>query len=211
MVASIEAPFPFLEEPVEILGLDPVETPKTALRLVPEIFDSVDMILGVGEQFGMVDPTVMKFGHVKGIVGIECVGVDDAIGLDLLLDDRQQGLGSGVRDDRRVDLAAPLQKPENSDFPGCTPAALALPDPAKVAFVGLDLAGQFEGRLFAGDQNSQPLVETNRSVCLNADNLRCSASRRSRNEVLDQFPLLPRFKSASALIHSSQSRSPDLP
>ena len=50
MVASIEAPFALLEKPIKVLLFDAVETPHVTLRLVPEIFDSIDVILFISKE-----------------------------------------------------------------------------------------------------------------------------------------------------------------
>jgi hypothetical protein len=46
-----------------------------SLRLMPEIFDSINVIASVGEELGMVDSYVMKVAHIESIVGPERVGV----------------------------------------------------------------------------------------------------------------------------------------
>ena len=50
MVASVEAPFALLEKPIKVLLFDSVETPHVTLGLVPEIFNSIDVILLIGEE-----------------------------------------------------------------------------------------------------------------------------------------------------------------
>ena len=60
MIASIEAPLAFLEEPVKVLLLNTIKFAHLALRLIPEILDAVDMIFTIGEQFAVVDPLMMK-------------------------------------------------------------------------------------------------------------------------------------------------------
>ena len=49
------------------------------LRLIPEIFDSMDMISSVGEKLGVVDSNVMKVGHIESIVDPERACVNNAI------------------------------------------------------------------------------------------------------------------------------------
>ena len=40
-----------------------------ALGLVPEILDTIDMVVAVGKQLGMVDAKMVKVGHIQyGIV-----------------------------------------------------------------------------------------------------------------------------------------------
>ena len=61
------------------------------LRLIPEIFDSIDMIFSVGEEIGMVDSHVMKVAHLESFVGPERVGVNNAVGCRFFLDDLAAG------------------------------------------------------------------------------------------------------------------------
>ena len=71
MVTSIEVPLALLEEPVEVIWLDAVETAQMTLGLAPEVLDSVDVILPVGEQFRVVDPQVVKLAHVERVVALK--------------------------------------------------------------------------------------------------------------------------------------------
>ena len=50
MIASIEAPFALLQEPVEIVRLDAVILAHMTLGLVPEILNSVDVVLFVSKE-----------------------------------------------------------------------------------------------------------------------------------------------------------------
>ena len=50
MAASVEAPFTFLQEPVEIVRFDAVVPAHVPLRLVPEVLDPVDVVSIVGEE-----------------------------------------------------------------------------------------------------------------------------------------------------------------
>ena len=50
MIASVEAPFALLEEPVEIVWFDAVVLAHVALGLVPKVLDAVDVGAIVGEQ-----------------------------------------------------------------------------------------------------------------------------------------------------------------
>jgi hypothetical protein len=84
MVASIEAPFALLEKPMEIARFDAIESSQMSFGLVPEIFDPVDVISLVGEEFGMVDAHVMEFGDVECIVCLEGIGVNNAVRSDSL-------------------------------------------------------------------------------------------------------------------------------
>ena len=67
-----------------------VEFAHMTLRLVPEVLDPVDMRLVLGKQFGMVDPEVMEIRDIQNVVALPAVRIDDAVGDDLALDERQQ-------------------------------------------------------------------------------------------------------------------------
>lgn len=79
------------------------------LGLVPEIRNPVDMILLVGKEFRVIDPEVMKFADIKGIIGPEMIRVDYTIGCHFLADDGHECFGFGIGNDCRVDLAAPFK------------------------------------------------------------------------------------------------------
>ncbi len=87
---------------------DTIEFAHVALGLVPEILDTVDVIMAVSEQLGMVDPVVVEGGHVQHIIAAPAVGIDDAVGHHFTLDNRHQGGGGSVGNDLGVNLSAPL-------------------------------------------------------------------------------------------------------
>ena len=90
MTASVETPFALLEEPVEILGLDPVDSAEVSLGLIPEILDAVDMVSLVGEEIGAVDPHMLEGSDVESVLCLKRVGEDDAVGGNPFFDDRQE-------------------------------------------------------------------------------------------------------------------------
>jgi hypothetical protein len=59
-VGVVEPPFALLQREVEAGSRDAVETAYVALGLVPEVLDAVDVILAIGEEFGVVDAEVLK-------------------------------------------------------------------------------------------------------------------------------------------------------
>ena len=50
------------------------------LGLVPEILDSVDVVMLVSEQDGVVDAQVLELGHVEHVIAPERVGIDNGAG-----------------------------------------------------------------------------------------------------------------------------------
>ena len=89
---GVESPLAFSQEERKVGSRDTVEATQMALGLVPEVLDSVDVIFPVGEQFGVVDAAVLERRDVQHVVGAEGVGVDDAVGDDLVLNDGLQRL-----------------------------------------------------------------------------------------------------------------------
>ena len=79
MVASIEAPFAFLEKPVKTLLLDTIKFAHMAFGLVPEILDPVDGVLFIGKQFRVVHAHVMKVRDIQRVVRPEGIGINDTI------------------------------------------------------------------------------------------------------------------------------------
>ena len=102
---------------------------------MPEIFDSINVIVLVGEELEMVDPHVMKVDHVESIVGPERIGVNNAVRCHFFLDDRQHGFRSCVGYNGSETLATPLEQPECGHFPGCFPASLSFASPSEVTFI----------------------------------------------------------------------------
>ena len=86
MVASIEAPFTPLQKPIKG-SFDPVKPSQMTLRLVPEVFYSIDVISLFCKYGGVVDAPVLKVAHVQGIVRFEGVCVHHTLGLNLILYD----------------------------------------------------------------------------------------------------------------------------
>lgn len=68
MTAPVEAPFVLLEKPVEIVRLDAVEAADMALGLVPEILDSGDVRLVVGDLFWIGQFGVMACQNDRNVV-----------------------------------------------------------------------------------------------------------------------------------------------
>jgi len=67
-----------------------VEFAHVALGLVPKILNSVDVILLVCKEFGVVDPEVMEIRYVQHIVTAPAIRIYDAIWNDFTSDDWQQ-------------------------------------------------------------------------------------------------------------------------
>jgi hypothetical protein len=184
-----------------VLAGDTVVAAQVALGLVPEVLDAVDVVALVGEQPGVVDAHVVELGDVEHIVAAEGIGVDHAVGSDLLADDRNKRVRTGICDDCDMDLALPLEQPEHRHLASRPASTLALAVTAKVALVHLDLASQQLGGLGCQgieDHLAQLVIEQDRGVAVDAGNLGRRTRRRSRAEILDQFFLHTPPKTAPA-------------
>ena len=51
-----------------MLFWNPIKSTHMTLGLIPEVLDTIDMIMSVCKQFGMVDTKVFKFAHVRDVV-----------------------------------------------------------------------------------------------------------------------------------------------
>ncbi len=109
MAAAIEPPLAFLQEPIKTVFWDAVKAAQMSLGLVPKILNTVDVVTALADKsLAMVHTLVMKLRHIQHIIGRKTVRVDNTVGRDFLTDDGDQRGGFGVRNDRRVNLAAAL-------------------------------------------------------------------------------------------------------
>lgn len=112
-----------------------------AFRLFPEVLDPVDVILLVSENLRVVYSAMMEVGYIERFSSPERVRTDDAVGLHVFPNDRQQGLCFGVWDDRRANLPTPLQKPEYRHLATGAVTALAFANSAEITLFRLDCRG----------------------------------------------------------------------
>ena len=83
----------------------PLKRRKCRFAWFQKIFYLIDMIHSFGKQPVMIDSVMLKTAYVQRIIRLESVCVDDAVRLNLLLNDRHQRFCAGVRDYGRVNLA----------------------------------------------------------------------------------------------------------
>ena len=119
---------------------DAIEATQMTLGLAPEVLDAVDVVLLIGEQLGVVDAAMLEARHIEHIVGTEGIGVDDAVGDDLVLNDCLQRFALCVRDNLGINLAATFEQAKHGNLAPSPATALALAMAAEVALVDLDLA-----------------------------------------------------------------------
>ena len=174
-----------------------VEFPQMTLRLVPEVFNAIDVILLVCKELGMVDATVLEIRYIQYVVPPPAVGINDAVRNDFPLDDGNLGVGPGIRNDLRVNHSSKLQQPENRDLPGGPTAPFA----AKVGFINFDLATENRtGFLFkiVNDDLTQSMEIVNCGFAIDADKGRGTSCRCPNYKILNQTILFRFAQSASS-------------
>jgi len=70
-----------------VLG-NTIEFTHMALGLVPEILDAINVVLLVGEQFGVIDSKVLELGNIEHVIASPAIRIDDAVWNDLVFYDR---------------------------------------------------------------------------------------------------------------------------
>ncbi len=97
---------------MEALLSDAIGSTQMTLSLIPGAFNAIHAVPLVGEGLGAVDAHGAKAARVQSVAGLERIGVGDAAGLGLLLDDRQERGCRGGGDHGRAGLPAPLERAE---------------------------------------------------------------------------------------------------
>ncbi len=201
MVASIEAPFALLEEPVKAFFFDAIESTQMTLGLIPEVFNAINVVALVGEELGVVDPHVAEVANVESIVGLERIGIDDTVGLDLLLDYGQQCRSARVGNDRCIDLPAPFEQAKDRYLACRASTSPALAPSSEVAFVGLHFPAELVARKLAGDEFAKPHEETRSGIAMDSGHFRCGPGGGANDEQLDQLRLFAGTQSTLPFIH----------
>jgi hypothetical protein len=69
--------------------VDSIVFAQYALCLIPEIFNTVNVVLSVGKQLAVVDAMVGKSRSHQHIIAARAVRIDDTVRHDFLCDNRQ--------------------------------------------------------------------------------------------------------------------------
>ena len=65
--------FAFFQKQRERFAVNAVVFAQYTLRLVPKIFNAVDMILALGKRFAMVDAVMDKTAHIQFVITAQAV------------------------------------------------------------------------------------------------------------------------------------------
>lgn len=159
------------------------------------------MVVPFGEQPGVVDPHVMELRHIEHVIALEAVGIDDAVRLYLLADDRNKRVRTGVWHDDNIDLVGSLEQPEHRNFTSRAAPAIAFAMTAEIAFVNLYPARHQLGCLgiqCLENNLAQLVVKQDRGVAIDACDLCRRTGCYTAEEILDQFFLNTLPKAATA-------------
>ncbi len=63
-IRVVKTPLTFLQKVVKVLLWNAIEFTHMPLSLIPEILNSIDMIMLVRKQFGVVNSVVLKLGNI---------------------------------------------------------------------------------------------------------------------------------------------------
>lgn len=124
----------------KLLRGDTMVLEQLPLGIAPEAFQSVDMDLAPTEPLLMIDREAAVAAKRERIIAPKLIGVHQGSPLDDLDRFLQERLGRDVGHHGHRHAAAPLQNAKDRDFASGAPPSEALPAPAEVRLVGLDLA-----------------------------------------------------------------------
>ncbi len=110
--------------------------------ITPEALDAVDMTAALGPSSLFSDHDMVA-SYGKGTGGVPVVGVVEALGFRVFIDESDH-LGADPSLNRKdTNLAVFLEDAKHNDFACGTPTAFALPAPAKCGLIALH--GTLEG------------------------------------------------------------------
>ena len=83
----------------------------------------------------MIDAIVLKIGYIQHIISLPTIGIDNAVGDDFLLDNRDKCRAGRIRNNLGVNLPPAFQKAEHRHFTRSTSLPIALTMSAKITFI----------------------------------------------------------------------------
>gem|GEM_PF-2883746 len=165
---------------MEVGFWDAIVATEMAFSLVPEVLYAVDMVVGIDEKLGVIDPLVMKLGDIENIVGSKAIGVDNAVWTNTLAHYSHQCQGLGIRYDDGVYFPATLEQSKYRYLPARSATAFSLSRATEIAFINLNFAiekGCFLRKLL-NDYLAKLMKKQDRRIAIDPGQL----SRRSRRD-----------------------------
>ena len=87
---------------------DAVELTQMAFCLVPKVLNTVYMVLFVCKMCAVINAEMVKFADIQHIVAFVVIGINNAIGFNLLTNNRQQSDSLCIRNGDGINLTVSL-------------------------------------------------------------------------------------------------------
>ena len=104
-IGVVKSPLACLQKERKLLLRYTVKLAHVQFCLVRDILNSIDEIMLVSKQLGMVDPIMLELGNIQHVVRTVSIRIHNAVGDDTLLHNHFQCLSPGVGYDLRIDLS----------------------------------------------------------------------------------------------------------
>ena len=92
-----------------MLFRDAVKFTQMPFCLTPKVLDSVDVVLFFSKMCAVVDTEMVKFAHIQYVITLVVIRINNAVGFNLLPNNRQQGCRLRIGYGNGVNLAVALQ------------------------------------------------------------------------------------------------------
>ena len=172
--AEIKSKFAFFQEQRERFAIDSVVFAQDAFRLIPKVFNAVNVVLAVCKFLGMVDAVMDKTAHIQLVVAAQTTGINNTVRHDFLFDHRHQSIRLGIIHHNGIDPSVAFQNAKDNHFSCRTATTSAFTPFDEIAFVQLDRALEnligSQSQMMA-DDHTDFAVEQNGGVGLNVQNI----------------------------------------
>ena len=84
----VKTPFALLQIQLKMLFRNAVELTQMPFCLTPKVLYPIDVVLPFGKVCAVVDAEMVKFAHVQYVIALIAIGINDAVGRNLLSNNR---------------------------------------------------------------------------------------------------------------------------
>lgn len=185
----VEAKFHLFQIQKKVAASDSIIAPQFCLGECPEALNAVDVIPFSGKFSAAMIDTVMPVAvSEETVIRSERIRINRAALGDFLPDDKAENGARDIGYWTGVDPSIPLEKPKNSDFSGCTSAAVALAVPTEIRLIDFDFTSEGGLPLALPDNNLPDTgVEALGTVTVDAEFTAGAACRHFKGEKADEL------------------------
>ena len=135
---TVKPPFALFEVQMKGLFGDAIELSEMTFRLVPEVFNAVDVVaFRGGKCLRVIDTDMVIPLDMQAVVAPEGIRVDDAVWHNPFFDDGHQCLCLGIPNDLSVDLPSALQDAKDRHLPRSAPTTFSFASATEVTLIHL--------------------------------------------------------------------------